>query len=251
MSRPQVTAATEAFYARLPQVYRDADERADAGPADANGHPLLRYLSLLLDATGEVFDVADELASGALTDPWRARARWLPFLAAFAGIDASRYPADTSLEDPDEPLRAAIAGAPDARRPGSEAAILGAVRPLLAGTRAAEITSRDVAALTYTITVYEAQVRDRAALEALVRASAPAGLLGRLEVLGGWLWVDLEDTGWSWDELAGPEDAPRTWDDVAAMVPASAGLSTWAALSRRTWDEIAAAGLTWTTLPRS
>lgn len=157
--RPTVGAVTEALYASLPELYRDADAAQDTGPSN---YPLLRYLSLLLDQLEPIADVitrltyiaqdergtelggrmgvpeawqrfgVDEYGDGGygdaatsdLVDPNRADAAWLPWLAQLLGV--AIYPGDTIAE-----TRARLIHPEDAWAHGTPDAIIAVVRRAL------------------------------------------------------------------------------------------------------------------------
>lgn len=227
MARPTVTARSEELYAQLPQYQRDADETL--------GWPLLRFVSLLGDQADTVRSYLSDPSR--LLDPARAPYSVLPWVAMLAGVDARLYP-DTDGNRSN--LRAAIAGASAARKPGSDAAILNAIQPLLSGSRIAFIDQKNPAGFTFRVNVYDAQTTDDAQIQRVLDAVTPAGLLGSLNVIPGQTWGDVEDAGWTWAQI---EDAGQTWDDIGSAIPDTAGLRTWAQVAERTWAQVE--GLTW------
>ena len=149
--RPTVGPFTDALYARLPEVYRDADEAQDEGRSN---YPLLRYLSLLGDQLTQVADLLgrftydpldertntdpawDRYGSGLfgddtygdadvadLVDPGLADSAWLPWLAQLLGVNVTGLTIDET--------RAALANPSDAWAHGTPGAILKPVRELL------------------------------------------------------------------------------------------------------------------------
>lgn len=240
-ARPDVSAHVEAEYARLPQMYRDGDE--------ANDFAVLRILSVVGDQRGDVSDVVDRLLPeetndlSELVDPMLADYDWLPWLAMMAGVDARLYP-DTDGNR--TALRLAIDGARGGRYPGSDAAIIAAVRPALTGTRAARITNKSVAGFSYSVEVYAAQVDDQAALAVLLSRTTPAGLTATLSVLPGWTWGDVLATGRTWGDV---KNSGQTWGQSRATIPDRAGWQTWGQATRRTWAQ--ARQYRWNTGPRN
>lgn len=227
MARPTVTARSEELYSQLPQYQRDADEGL--------GWPLLRFVSLLGDQADTVRSYLSDPAR--LLDPARAPYSVLPWVAMLAGVDARLYP-DTDGNRTN--LRAAIAGASAARKPGSDAAILNAIQPLLSGSRIAFIDQKNPAGFTFRVNVYAAQAADPGALQRILDAVTPAGLQGTLNVVPGLTWGDVDDEYANWGEVA---DSGLTWDGLLSQVPDTAGLRTWAQVSDRTWQQVE--GLTW------
>lgn len=227
MSRPVVSTATEALYAQLPQYQRDADPTFD--------FPLLRYVSLLGDqAEATRAYLADP---GQLVDPYRAPYSILPWLAMMAGVDYTLYPDTDGLRSD---LRDAIAGVAGSRRPGSDAAILNAVQPLLTGSRIAFIDAKNPTGFTFRVNVYDAQAGEQADLQRVLDAVTPAGLKATLNVIPGQTWGDIEDAGSTWGDF---EDAGLTWDDIGSAIPDDAGRRTWAQVGDRTWAQVE--GSTW------
>src|SRR4051794_35459238 len=140
MTRPTVHARTEAFYSRLPDVYREADAAQDLGVGDLNGYPLLRWLSLIVDQLGDVADLIgridyytpdDRGAPGDtsdLADPAAADAAWLAWLAQAVGV---RLAPNLNVDD----QRAAIAGAVSGFLKGTKQGIAAAAQTALTGTK--------------------------------------------------------------------------------------------------------------------
>jgi len=226
--KPTVTARTAALYGQLPQYQRDADETL--------GWPLLRYLSLLGDQADVVRSYLEDPTQ--LTDPERAPYDVLPWLAMIVGVDYRLYPDTDGLRGD---LRDAIAGAAGARKPGSDAAILNAIQPLLTGSRIAFIDQKNPPGFTFRVNVYDAQAPDDLpSIQRVLDAATPAGLKATLNVIPGQTWGDVEDAGWTWGQI---EDAGQTWDDIGSAIPDTAGLRSWAQVSDRTWAQVE--GLTW------
>lgn len=155
--RPTVTPVTEAGYASLPELYRDADATQDTGPSN---YPLLRYLSLLLDQLDTIavlisrftYIAQDERGDAVITwrmgvpEPWQrmghglfgsdtfgdadtsdlvdpatADASWLVWLAQLLGVTI--HPGDTTDE-----TRTRLAHPEDAWAHGTPDAIIALVR---------------------------------------------------------------------------------------------------------------------------
>jgi hypothetical protein len=224
---PSVSQRTLDLYAQLPQYQRDADP--------TYGFPLLRYLSLLGDQSELTRSYLTNPAQ--LVDPTIAPYTVLPWLAMMLGVDYTLYPDTDGLRTD---LRAAIAGAGGARRPGSDAAILNAVQPLLSGSRIAFIDMKNPAGFTFRVNVYDAQAGEQTQLQRVLDAVTPAGLQASINVIPGQTWGDVEDAGWTWGQI---EDAGQTWDDLGSTIPDNAGRRTWAQVADRTWAQVE--GSTW------
>lgn len=124
---------TDRLYQSLPAFYRDADEQV-------SGEPLHGFLSLLGDQADDVETLVDRIDfvrpedggvdgdTSDLVDPSAADGGWLPWLAQFVGIIASRAP--ESFADP--------------------YAVLSATWATYADLTAAAATYADLAALTTT-----------------------------------------------------------------------------------------------------
>jgi Phage tail protein (Tail_P2_I) len=220
MTRPTVHTRTEAFYARLPDVYREADATLDLGAGDLNGYPLLRWLSLLVDQLGEVADLIGRIDyyspddrglpgdTSDLGDPATADAAWLPWLAQAAGVVLAP---NLNVDD----QRAAIAGAVTGYLKGTKQGIADAAATALTGTRYVRVIP------LYGGDQWRIEVRTRTTetpstadvLAAIVdKRAKPAGVeivpttyaatWDQLEALGSWdaleargSWTGIEETG--------------------------------------------------------
>lgn len=140
--RPAVGPFTEALYARLPELYKDADEAQDEG---LSNYPLLRYLSLVGDQLTTVAELLarltytplddrdntdapwDRYGTGLfgddtygdedvadLVDPWLADSSWLPWLAQLLGINIAGLETSEAREALADPAAAWAHGTPEA-----------------------------------------------------------------------------------------------------------------------------------------
>jgi len=200
MARPVVHAATERLYARLPQLYRDADEAQADG---ANGFPLLRFLSLLADQVGAVEDLLarfDAVPTSDLVDPASADSGWLTWLAQVAGVDLGD---ETDVAR----RRQLIADADDSRSHGSEGAIIANVAPLLTGTKSVRVFAlyRHVWRVLVLTRNDEMSATTSAAILAAARRQKPAGV--ELEHDVGLTWAELEANYPTWTAI----EAAGSW----------------------------------------
>lgn len=209
MTRPVTHPRTEALYGRLPDLYRDADALLDGGPTDANGYPLLRFLSLLGDQAGDLADLISRIdfytpddggAAGDtsdLADPATADPAWLAWLAQVVGV---RLGEGLSVAD----QRAAIAGAVSGYLKGTKQGIADAARTELTG-------SRYVAVIPfYGGDAWRVEVRTRT-----TETPDPGAVLGAIESKHARpAGVELVTTTYAatWDQI----EALGSWDAVEA-----------------------------------
>lgn len=209
--RPQVGPITEAVYASLPELYRDADAAQDTGRSN---YPLLRYLSLILDQLTPVADYVDRFTYEALddrdntspawdrygagtygegtygdtdtadlVDPNTADAAWLPWLAQLLGVDIE------GLGTTD--ARAKLAAPADSWAHGTPAAITAKVRPQLTGGGYVDVIPHyqgdpyTIAVVTKNDETYGATTWGE------LEAAAPTW--GDLEALGSWSNLEAAD----------------------------------------------------------
>lgn len=206
--RPTVGPFTEAIYARLPEVYRDADAAQDEG---SSNYPLLRYLSLLADQLTAVVqllgrltysplddrdntdppwdrygsgmfgdDTYGDLDTADLVDPFNADAGWLPWLAQLVGVDL------TNLDTTEQ--RAAIASPSDAWAHGTPPAIAKRVVPNLTGGQYVDVQPHHQGD-PFTIAVIT-KADETAASSTWAQVQAIAPTWADLEALGDWSNVE-------------------------------------------------------------
>lgn len=203
MARPEVLDPTEAVYASLPEVYRDADAAEPSG----GGYPLLRYLSLVLDQLDPVtalrrrftytpFDeraitagedglavratwrrygsgtygsgTYGELDTADLVDPTRADAGWLPWLGQLLGVRTAGLTVDEQ--------RAALIRPSAAWARGTSGTIAAELRPYLSGGQYVD-TRANYEGAAFTIGVVTKTAESPADIAARVAAlvERPAG----------------------------------------------------------------------------
>lgn len=138
MTAPEVTAFTTRVYEQMPEAHRVPDVGLD--------YPLLRYLSLVLDAVDVVDTLAERFspvdATGRrrtpeLVDPLLADEPWLRWLGQLVG--ATRLDGLTGIS-----LREAVRFAASGYRVGTKAAIADAARSALTGTRYARVFDHSI-----------------------------------------------------------------------------------------------------------
>lgn len=130
MAAPVYSAATERLYARLPDLYRNADEN--------NAYALKRWISGMADQVGEIetllnrIDYSSEHGTSDLVDPYAADMEWLRWLAAVTGVKLNLNATEGVQREQIGQLTAGL-------RAGSRASIIAAVKPMLTGTKFVEV----------------------------------------------------------------------------------------------------------------
>lgn len=180
MTRPVVTPTTEEAYASLGPTTRD-DE--------TTGWHLLTYLDALMRQLDEVEQLArdteDHVGWGRVLDLQAAPDDALPWLAQFVGV--------VPLQGLDpESQRIRIGEAAGWQR-GSVAAIRGAMKQFLTGSRTTQIFERyQGSAYRLRVRSFAAETPDPAKVEAAVRALKPAGIVLTYDVSEGQAYGDIE-----------------------------------------------------------
>jgi hypothetical protein len=186
--RPTVVPLAEEIYAAL-------------GPLTAEDHEnewaLLRYVNAIAQAPQWTEDLVRDTDAGpgwsSLMDVDRAPDDALPWLAQFIGVEI-----EPSLDAESQRLR--IKETAGFRR-GTRAAVEGAARQFLTGSRSAIVVERDTSPYHLKVTTFEAEtpLPDRTA--AALQAQKPAGLVLQYEVSSGATCGALKATGMTCAQL--------------------------------------------------
>lgn len=190
------------------------------GPAltlDGDGRPNTALAGWLDGPTSLLGDI-DDLVRGPdgwvhLLDPTRSPAGWLPWLAQFAGVRLA-----DGLDEAQQRVRIVETSG---QRRGTVAAIEGAARQLLSGSRLVRLEERTDPdgmpdAYRLRVTTFAEETDDPDAVEAAVRAETPAGLVLHYRMLPGASYDDLAAVHATYDQLAG---AFATYDQMRTWVP--------------------------------
>jgi hypothetical protein len=106
----------------------------------------------------------------------------------------------------------------DGQRRGTLAALVGAAKQHLTGTRRVEIVERDGSAYRFTVTTYTAETPDPARVRAALDEQKPAGLVLTYHVRDGQTYAQAQAAHATYD--AG-RLAYHTYDDAANKLPAA------------------------------
>jgi hypothetical protein len=215
MPEPTYSAATEAYYASLPEAYRLEDAKVD--------WTMKRFVSGILDQQGDIETLIDRFNFDALpdgvigdtsdlVDPAVADAEWLPWLQQLVGLRTTSSSIAT--------MRSRIAS-PTKFQGGTKAAIKEVVKNVLTGDKHVELYDHttDVSALGGAgqwdvLIVTRATETVSSPITEVIRVGAkPAGII---------LYHRTYTT---------------TWAAIEAAFP------TWADMEGKTWNEIEEAGL--------
>lgn len=195
-----VSAATLAWWGRLPQVYRDAD---------GVDQPLLHWLDGIgAVALQAVTDTQARLAAGDLVDPDAADPGWLRWLAQMLGVQLA---AGSSVAD----QRHAIAGASVGWARGTTNAIATAAATALTGSK--WVVVKPSPTIAWTINVYvraDEAPNPLSRIVDVVEASGqrPAGYAIAV-VLFTPSWDNIDNTFATWDDAG----QPSTWSQVDSL----------------------------------
>jgi hypothetical protein len=202
--RPVVGALAEEIYGALGPLTAHDEE---------NDWALLRFVSAIAKAPQVTDDLVRDSDAGpgwsSIVDLDRAPADALPWLAQFVGVDVA-----TDLDEASQRLR--IRETSGFRR-GTLAAIEGAARQYLTGSRTVQVQERDTSPYHLKVTTFQTEtpVPDRTA-EAL-QAQKPAGLVLQYVVSTGATYDELKATGLTYDQLAA---AYPTYTQMKLAIPA-------------------------------
>lgn len=213
MTAPTVHPHTRRVYDSLPDVYRDVD--LDDGSAD--GQPLLRFLSLILDQVGGIEDLIDRIdpdrpGGSDLLNAEAADAGWLPWLAQLFGVTLP--PSLTVAEQ-----RNAVSGAVSGWRAGTRETIAAAAKTALSdpsgyvSIRAHNGGDWRVIGVSVDPEFAPANLDDVVAAIIAARAK-PAGIKLVIDLYAA-TWDTLEAVYLSWDAV----DAVATWSRLEGTDP--------------------------------
>jgi len=170
--RPLVAPVTEELYtALLPLAWEDEQH-------DWATLKLLEVSAFLLQ---EIEDLVRDTPAGpgwsVVMDVNRAPAKWLGWLAQFAGVQLQRGLSDAAQ-------RARIATT-DGQQRGAPNALIGAARQYLTGAQTVILRERDGSAYRLTVITYTSQTPNQAQALAAMLEQKPAGLVLNYLVLTG------------------------------------------------------------------
>lgn len=188
-----------------PLVQQTYDSLGPWARADESGD-LLAYIRSLMEPLTSVDDVVrdtdDHVGWGTLMDVDVAPSWALPWLAQFVGVTHAR-----GLDDTSQRIR--IKEASGFQR-GTPAAIIGAAKQHLTGTRRVELFEREGSAWNFRVRTYQSETPNPQKVIDAVNAVKPAGLVFTFEVQAG---VEV-------DALTGTIDSqPNTVDDYSNVNP--------------------------------
>ena len=204
MARPGATTTTELAYESIAPL---------TGQDELYDWPLLRYLDGLMRQLDEVEqltrDTDTHVGWGAALDLDDAPPYAIPWLAQFVGVEVP-----LSLDVESQRIR--ISEAAGWRR-GTPAAIRGAMRQHLTGSRTTQIFER------YQDDPYHLRVRtfvtetpDPERVEEAVRALKPAGIILTYDVSDGQTYDDVAMTYGTYDSVMADHD---TYNDILYGIP--------------------------------
>ena len=191
MSRPTVTETAEIAYAQLSAV-DDHEVRLD--------YPLLRFVDAVTTHLASVDALVRDgedgtLGWGVALDVDRAPDYVLPWLAQFVGVELR-----SDLDDESQRIR--IREAAGWKR-GSVAALRGAARQFLTGSRTVIIDERVNSPYHFTVTTRTNETLNDQAIVDAVGALKPAGLTFDHILIQTAEWENLPATHPTWDTIDG------------------------------------------------
>lgn len=202
MARPVVTETSEELYDSLGPI-TDPDPDTD--------YQLLAFVAAVGDLLDRVNVLARDTDDGpgwsSLLDPDRAPSEGLGFLGQFAGVSLLN-----GLDDASQRLRVREAAG---MRRGTVAAMQGAARQWLTGSRQVLVFERDTSPYHLTVRTYQAETPDPASTEATLRAEKPAGLVLAYEVTSGATYAQIDAAFGTYADM----DGLGTYEDQTLYVP--------------------------------
>lgn len=191
-------------------VWRDVDLAQPSGSDEQAGWPLAIYIDCVtqgLDAVTSVVAPADGRIGWAwMFDPQQCPARWLPWVAQFAGVTFTTTDEETRREE----LAAQVG-----RQRGTPAWIVANIQTRLSGQKMVALVERaggDAYRLAIRVRTQEALLTF-SEMEAFVKGLIPAGIVVDFQFVTGWTFTQADDAYDSFDEL---HDAFTDFDDEEA-----------------------------------
>lgn len=201
MAAPELTHTGQQLYGSLaPLATEDA----------RHGYALAHFLQALAIPFDEAADLSRDredgtIGWGILFDVDRVPAKFLPYVGQFVGIDVPEH-----LDDAAKRIRVRETGN---RNRGSAAAIIGAARQRLTGTRTVYLMERHGSPWRFTVATRTSETPNPALVAADVAAQKPAGMKFVHELITGGDYVTLRATHATYDELPG---IFATYDELRA-----------------------------------
>lgn len=179
MTRPAYTPTTELAYAAL-GPFTTPDEKQD--------WHLLHYVGSVADLLDPVEalarDTDDAPGWAVVMDPDTVPMDFLGWLGQFVGVRLL-----VGLDDASQRLR--VRETAGFKR-GTLAAIAGAARQVLTGSRQVSILERDGSPYRFRVRTYQAETPSAAAVRTAVEALKPAGLVVTYEVVTGATYAEMD-----------------------------------------------------------
>lgn len=201
--RPVVSEAAERLYADL-GPWREGD--------DARGYPLLSFCEALVGGLQDIESIIRDTDDGpgwsAIMDPDRAPVEYLGWLGQFIGVRTL-----VGLDEASQRLRLKEASG---MRRGTVAALEGAARQWLTGSRQVIIIERDGSPYRLTVRTYIAETPDQARVVAALQAEKPAGLVLTYQAVSGATYAQLSAYRATYASL---DTAFGTYEDQTLYVP--------------------------------
>jgi hypothetical protein len=188
MTRPVVGTVAEEVYAALGPL-----------PAEDEGNDwaLLNFVAALTQALEDIDDLVRDSDAGpgwsSIVDIDRVSSEALPWLAQLVGVTV-----DEALSDADQ--RQQIQETQGFQR-GTLAALVGAVKPYLTGSKTVVVDERDTSAYHLSVNTFTAETPDSSLVAAALMRLKPAGLVLAYATLTGATYNQLNATGKTYNQL--------------------------------------------------
>jgi hypothetical protein len=202
MTRPVVATVVEETYSALgPLTAKDED----------NDWALLNFVAALTLALEEIDELVRDSDDGpgwsSLLDIDRAPSEALPWLGQLVGVTVG-----ASLSEEDQ--RQQIKEAQGFQR-GTPAAMVGAAKPYLTGSKTVVFDERDTSAYHLTVYTFTAETPNSSLVQAALLRQKPAGLVMVHSVITGATYDQLSATGNTYNQL---RTAYPTYDRMKAAI---------------------------------